>query len=80
MLVVEMRIPLPEGLFESSDVISKVREATNHFESALIETFGNGFELTVNTVTKRQPRAEGAAKPGRKPKAEANGQAAVATA
>jgi hypothetical protein len=78
-LVVEIRVPLPEGLFEASAVINNVQGAVAALQEAMEANEVEGFELTVDTVTKRAPRADNAAKPGRKPKA-ANGQAAASTA
>ena len=75
-LVVEVRIPLPEGLFEQADAISRAKNCMNAIQEALPEDLN--YSLTNEVVTKRAPRANGAAKPGRKPKSAAQGEGAAA--
>lgn len=69
-LVIELRIPLPDGLFEESAVINKTQYAIEALKENMNREVGEGhYSLDVTTATKRGPRGNGVA-------AEANGAAA----
>ena len=73
-LLVEIRVPLPDSLKEQSSIMNTVFNASEGFFDALNDALGeNGYAHRTETVKRREPRKEGAAKPGRKPKAASNG-------
>lgn len=83
VLVIELRVELPEGLFENSAAIAKAQGIHDQLQSAAREAFGDAATLKVDTFTPK-PRAaapanganEPTARRGRRPAAEqANGKA-----
>ena len=78
-LLIEYRIALPEDMFDSAVLLAKLRDARDGFVTELTGLIGeDGFTTRTETVTKRKPRAPGAAKPGRKPRNTTNGAGDVA--
>lgn len=68
-LLVELRIPLPTGLFEEAAAVAKAQYAVETFKETIDREIGEGHTLKVSTVNKRGPKtktkakANGAAKP-----------------
>lgn len=83
VLVIELRVELPDGLFENSAAIAKAQGIHDQLQSAAREAFGDAATLKVDTFTPK-PRTATAAKDasetaprrGRRPTAEQpNGEA-----
>lgn len=80
-LVVELRVPLPAGLFEEAGIIGKVQYAVAALKENIDREIGvEAHTLTVSTVNKRGPKGNGAAAQPRQRRAQPPAETTAAAA